>query len=61
MDIKQTLKDNNINQEDFALYIGMTREGLNVNLNSGKQRQMMVDSLKIYIAEKRGVKIDITL
>ena len=61
MDIKQTLKDNKITQEEFANYLGIDRVNLNINLNHGKQKQSIIDSLKIFIMEKRGVKIDITL
>ena len=61
MDIKQTLKDNKITQEEFALYLGLTRENFNIYLNHGKQKQSIIDSLKIFIMEKRGIKIDITL
>ena len=61
MDIKQTLKDNKITQEEFAKYLGIDRVNLNINLNHGKQKQSIIDSLKIFIMEKRGIKIDITL
>ena len=61
MDIKQTLKDNKITQEEFANYLGIDRVNLNINLNHGKQKQSIIDSLKIFIMEKRGIKIDITL
>ena len=54
MNIKETLKANNITQEEFASYLGMTREGFNMNLNKGKQKKSMEDSLKLFLAEKRG-------
>lgn len=61
MNIKEILKANKITQEEFADHIGMTREGLNLNLNKGNQKKMMIDSLKLLVSEKRGVKIDVKL
>ena len=61
MTIKEALKKNGITQEEFAKYLGKTREGLNKSLNHGKPNQSLIDSLKVLVGEKRGFKFDITL
>lgn len=62
MNIKQILKDNKITQEEFANYIGMTREGLNMKLNrDSKIDKPIIDSLKLMVMEKRGLKINIDI
>ena len=62
MNIKQILKENKITQEEFAVYIGMTREGLNMKLNrEGEIEKPIIDSLKLLVMEKRGLTIDIKL
>ena len=62
MNIKQILKENKITQEEFAVYIGMTREGLNMKLNrEGDVEKPIIDSLKLLVMEKRGLTIDIKL
>jgi len=61
MNIKQILKDNNITQDEFAEYLGVTREGLNKNLNHCEPSKSMIDSLKLLVARKRGVTFDINL
>lgn len=58
MNIKQILKDNGISQEEYASRIGLSRTAINLSLNGeGKQRRSDLDTLKLMIAEKRGVKI----
>lgn len=59
MTLKEKLKANNITQEEFAKHLGMTREGFNMNLNKGKQKKSMEDTLKLFLAEKRGFKIEL--
>jgi DNA-binding transcriptional regulator YiaG len=62
MNIKEILKANKITQEEFAKYIGMTREGLNMKLNRECEiEKPILDSLKLLIMEKRGLKIEINL
>lgn len=61
MDIKAILKQHKITQQDFANYLGLTREGLNMKINRGEPSQSIVDSLKFIVAEKRGFKIDVNL
>ena len=59
MDIKQTLKDNKITQEEFADHIDLSRTALNLNLNGGEQKKPMIDCLNLLLAEKKGVTINI--
>lgn len=61
MQIKELLDKNKITQEDFAKYLGMSRVGLNKKINHGKPKQYILDSLKMYVARKRGIKFDISL
>ena len=62
MNIKQILKENKITQEEFAVYIGMTREGLNMKLNrEGEIEKPIIDSLKLLVMEKRKLTIDVKL
>jgi DNA-binding Xre family transcriptional regulator len=61
MDFKEKLTSNNITQQEFADYIGIDRVSLNKNLNQGKQKKGMINNLKMIIAEKRGVKLDIAI
>ena len=62
MNIKQVLKENKITQEEFAKYIGMTREGLNIKLNRESEiKKPIIHSLKLMVMEKRGLKIDLKL
>lgn len=61
LEIKQILKNNKITQDEFAQYLGLSREGLNKSLNHGKQKKGLVNNLKMMVAEKRGVKLDISL
>lgn len=61
MDIKQILKDNSITQDEFADYVGLSRVGLNKNLNHGTQSKSLKNNLKMMIAEKRGIVIDVNL
>ena len=59
MNIKETLKANGITQEEFANHLGVTREGLNLNLNKGKQKKSIEEALKLYLAEKRGFSFEL--
>lgn len=61
MEIKEILDKNNITQEDFAKYLGMSRVGLNKNINHAKPKQSILDSLKLFVARKRGIEFDIVL
>lgn len=61
MEFKKALKANKITQEAFASRIGMTRIGLNNKINKGNIGTSLLDSLKMMIAEKRGLTIDIKL
>jgi len=61
MNIKEILKQHKITQEEFAEYLGMTREGLNMKLNRDEPSQSIINNLKFLIAEKRGVKITVDL
>jgi len=61
MNIKEILKVHKITQEEFANYLGMTREGLNMKLNRDEPSQSIINNLKFLIAEKRGVKITVDL
>ena len=61
MNIKEILKAHKITQEEFAEYLGMTREGLNMKLNRDEPSQSIINNLKFLIAEKRGVKITVDL
>lgn len=61
MEIKAALKRNGITQDEFAKYLGKTREGLNKALNHGSPSQAMIDSLKVLVGKKRGFIFDITL
>ena len=61
MEIKQILKDNKITQDEFAQYVGLTRVGLNKSLNHGEQKQGLINNLKMMVAEKRGIKLEIKL
>ncbi len=59
MDIKKLLKDNNITQSEFADYIDMSRIGLNKTLNNKRKEKLLLNSVKILLAEKQGVQFDI--
>ena len=59
MDIKKLLKDNNITQSEFADYIDMSRIGLNKTLNNKRKEKLLLNSIKILLAEKQGVEFDI--
>jgi predicted DNA-binding protein (UPF0251 family) len=59
--IKDILKYNDIDQKEFAEYLGISRVGLNKNLNHSKQKRGLINNLKFLIAEKRGFKIDVDL
>jgi len=59
MDIKKLLKDNSITQAEFANYIDMSRIGLNKTLNSKRKEKLLLNSVKILLAEKQGVQFDI--
>jgi transcriptional regulator with XRE-family HTH domain len=60
--VKEILKKNNSTQEDFANYLGLDRVSLNKNINHAKKtRQSMIDSLKMFIAQKRGIRFEIDL
>ena len=61
MDIKQILKNNKITQEELALYVGMTREALNINLNKGEPKKGLVNNVKLLVLEKKGIKFDVDL
>lgn len=59
-ELKERLKENQITQEEFASYLDMTRVGLNKTLNHGRRvPKSFLDSLKLLIAEKRGITITI--
>jgi len=59
MDIKKLLKDNSITQAEFADYIDMSRIGLNKTLNNNRKEKLLLNSIKILLAEKQGVQFDI--
>jgi transcriptional regulator with XRE-family HTH domain len=59
MDIKKLLKDNSITQAEFANYIDMSRIGLNKTLNNKRKEKLLLNSIKILLAEKQGVQFDI--
>jgi transcriptional regulator with XRE-family HTH domain len=59
MDIKKLLKDNNITQSEFADYIDMSRIGLNKTLNNKRKEKLLLNSVKILLAEKQGVQFNI--
>ena len=59
MDIKKLLKDNNITQSEFADYIDMSRIGLNKTLNNKRKEKLLLNSVKILLAEKQGVEFNI--
>jgi transcriptional regulator with XRE-family HTH domain len=59
MDIKQILKDNHITQEEFASYINMSRIGLNNTLKNKRKTTLLLNSLKVLLAEKQGVEFNI--
>jgi len=59
MEIKQILKDNNITQDEFASYIEMSRVGLNKTLNNNRKTKLLLNSLKVLLAEKQGVEFNI--
>jgi len=61
ININEILKKNNITQKEFAEYLGMTREALNTNINHGKQRNGMINNLKLFVAKKRGIIFDIEI
>jgi transcriptional regulator with XRE-family HTH domain len=61
MNVKEILKSNGITQEEFANYIGIDRVSLNKNLNNSTQKKGMINNLKMIVAEKRGIKIEIAL
>jgi len=61
MNIKEILKAHKITQEEFAEYLGMTREGLNMKLNRDEPSKSIINNLKFLVAEKRGVKIIVDL
>jgi len=61
MNIKEALKKNGITQEEFANYLGKTREGLNKTINHGKSNQSIIDSLKVFVSKKRGIEFNISL
>ena len=61
MNIKEILKAHKITQEEFAEYLGMTREGLNMKLNRDEPSKSIINNLKFLVAEKRGVKITVDL
>ena len=39
----------------------MTIEALNTNINHGKQRNGMINNLKLFVAKKRGIIFDIEI
>jgi transcriptional regulator with XRE-family HTH domain len=59
VDIKQILKDNHITQEEFANYIDMSRIGLNNTLKNKRKTTLLLNSLKVLLAEKQGVEFNI--
>lgn len=59
MDIKQILKDNHITQEEFANYINMSRIGLNNTLKNKRKTTLLLNSLKVLLAEKQGIEFNI--
>mgnify|MGYP003660086928 CR=1 FL=1 len=56
LEIKQILKDNKITQEEFAQYVGLSRVGLNKNLNHGQQKEGLIKNLNQMIEEKKKKK-----
>ena len=60
INIRTVLADNNIKQKDFIEYIGYTRQGF-IKALQGKPKQPMIDSLKLFVADKKGVSIDVEL
>ena len=60
IDIKKTLKSNNVTQAEFAEYLKYTRQGL-IKAMKGVPKQPIIDSLKIFISKKRGISFDVEL
>ena len=61
VNVKEVLKSNHITQSEFAEFIGLDRVSLNKNLNNRTQKKGMINNLKMIVAEKRGLKIEIEL
>lgn len=60
MDIKSILKKEGITQDEFASHLGQTRVGVNKSLKQEPSKER-IHSLKILVAQKRGVAFDIDL
>jgi predicted XRE-type DNA-binding protein len=61
IEVKEVLSKNNITQQEFSDYLGITRVALNKSLNHSKQKRGLINNLKMFIAEKRGLKINVEL
>lgn len=61
MNIKEILKSNDITQQEFADYMGYTRQSLSGTLRDGKERKSLINNLKLIILEKKlGVVIELS-
>ena len=61
MDIKEVLKANKISQQEFADFMGYTRQSLHYTLTNNKERKSLMNNLKLILLEKRGVSIDLAI
>lgn len=61
MDIKEVLKINKITQQEFADFMGYSRQSLSGTLRDGKERKSLINNLKLILLEKRGVSIDLAI
>jgi transcriptional regulator with XRE-family HTH domain len=61
MDIKEVLKTNKITQQEFADFMGYSRQSLSGTLRDGKERKSLINNLKLILLEKRGVSIDLAI
>jgi transcriptional regulator with XRE-family HTH domain len=61
MDIKEVVKTNKITQQEFADFMGYSRQSLSGTLRDGKERKSLINNLKLILLEKRGVSIDLAI
>lgn len=63
MNVKKILKQNNTDQKEFAAFLDLTTVGLckKIQRNREEMNPSFLKLIKYFIAEKRGLKIDIDL
>lgn len=61
MNINSVLKANGTTSKEFAAFIEMTEQGLCRKLKSGKLDRATENNLKMFLMEKRGIKLDVSL